>query len=720
MARTVRLDRRAFVVGAAALGTGLTVGVQVRGSGRDVVRASDGAPELTAWIVIRPDDSVVVRMARSEMGQGTLTALAQFVAEELDCDWAKVATEYASPAESLARRRIWGEFSTHASQGLRNSVDEMRRSGAAARLMLIEAAALRWGVSQTSCTTSAGRITHPPTGRSVSYGEVAEAAARLEIPRRIALRDPKSWRIAGKPIKRLDTPPKVTGAQVYGFDVQLPGMLTAVVRDCPVNGGRIASFDAAKALAIKGVRKVVQLDAAAVAVVADGFWPAKTGLEALAIRWDDGPNGRVDSASILASMTEGLDAAEANVGNSAGDVEAALQTAGRRLEAIYATPYQNQAPLEPMNATALVTAERCEVWCPTQDGEGALNAASAASGLPPEQCEVHRLHIGGGFGRRLAQDYVTQAVQVARQMPGTPVKLLWTREEDMARGRYHPAMTARLKGALDAAGRVTALSVRLSGHSIFGIPRDQLVMQGLGPRGDHMFGYDVPNLRVDYVMRNSHLRPGFWRGVYMNQNAIFLECFVDELAAAAGQGPLQFRRAMLDNDPRRRAVVDAVAARVGWETAPPAGIFRGIAQFKAYGSYVAAVAEISVEADGRRVKIHRLVAATDPGHIANPAQVERQVSGSFVYGLSALFLQACTVERGRVVETNFDTYDTLRIAQMPKVETILMPAGGSARWGGVGEPTIAVAAPAVLNAYFAATGKRIRDLPLSRHGIRLV
>ncbi len=716
---TVQIDRRRLLVGGAALGTGLAVGIRLPGA-RPGARAEDGSPEVTAWVVIRPDETVVVRIARSEMGQGTLTGLAQLVAEDLDCDWSRVTAEYASPAANLARGRVWGDFGTGGSQGLRASVPYVREAGAAARSMLMAAAAARLGVDASALTVAKGVITHPPSGRTLTYGAVAEAAAKLPVPRRVTLKPRERWTIAGQPLKRLDTPPKVTGAQVYGFDVRLPGMVTGLVQDCPVTGGRLVRFDAAKALAVKGVRQVVRIDDTSLAVVADGFWPAKTALDRLEITWDYGPNAAVDSASIARSLTEGLAAADANDGNSAGDAAGGLSGAAKRIEATYSYPYLNHAPMEPMNATALFTGERCEVWCPTQNGEAALEAAASASGLPAAKCEVHKLHLGGGFGRRLAQDYVTQAVLVAKQMPGTPVKLLWTREEDMARGRYHPAMQARLEGGLDANGRIAALSVRLAGHSILGFAKDPLVFQGLAARGEHRFGYAVPNLKIDYAMRNSHLKPGFWRGVNINQNAIFLECFIDELAHAAGKDPLAFRLEMLDGDVRRRAVLEAAAARAGWGTPPAAGRHRGIAQVMTFGSYVAAVAELSVSDDGRRVKLHRIVAATDPGHVVNPAQVERQVSGSFVYGLSALFLQACTVEKGRIVETNFDSFDSMRLAQMPEVETIVMPAGGNAPWGGVGEPTIGVAAPAVLNAYFAATGKRLRDVPLSKAGVRLV
>jgi isoquinoline 1-oxidoreductase subunit beta len=424
-------------------------------------------------------------------------------------------------------------------------------------------------------------------------------------------------------------------------------------------------------------------------------------------------------------LKEGLDASEAFIGNKAGDAKAAIDGAAKKVEAVYAFPWQSHANMEPMNATALYTADRCEVWGPTQNGEAALAATSEASGLPVAQCDVHKTLLGGGFGRRGFSDYVHQAVAIAKQLPGTPVKLLWSREEDMLHGKYHPVMQARLIGALDAGGNLTGLRVRLSGQSILASARpealdkgkDPATFQGFWPTGEHSLEYTIPNLLVDHAMRNPHVPPGFWRGVNANQNAIFLECFIDELAEAAGQDALQFRRKLMTTHPKSLAVLNAVADKGGWGKPAPAGVHRGLAHFRCYGSYVAACAEVSVT-DGNKVKIHRIVGATDPGYAVNPAQIERQVAGSFVYGLSALFMGECTVKDGRIEQENFNTYDSMRIRQMPKVESIVMPSGGF--WGGVGEPTISVAAPAVLNALYRATGKRIRAFPLKNSGFELV
>jgi len=725
-----QLDRRAFVVGVAAAGAGLSLGFDLPFGGLAVVRAADGTPEINAWVVIRPDDTVVIRIARSEMGQGTLTGLAQLVAEELECDWTKVTTEYPTPGQSAARKRPWGSFNTGGSIGIRASQQYVRRGGAAARIMLIQAAANEWQVPVTECHAASSVITHAPTGRSVTYGQVAEAAARLAPPTDVRLKDPSDWTIAGRSVKRLDTADKTTGGMIYGIDVRLPGMLSAAIKACPVFGGKLKSFDDSDVAGMKGVRKVVRVDDNAVAVIADTWWHAKSALDALPIVWDEGDNARVSSASIAKWLEQGLDAAQpAFVGNSNGDAKAAIAGAASKIEAVYFYPYQHHAALEPLNATALYTPDKCEVWTGTQDAERAFAAVVQASGLPPDKCDVHKVMLGGGFGRRTVPDYVRQAVLVARQLPGTPIKLLWSREEDMTQGRYHPVTQCKLVGAFDAANNLTGLHMRISGQSIVASNTPEALKDGMDPFtfqgvassaevfaniGPARLGYTIPHLLIDHAMRNPCVPTGVWRGVNGNQNAIYLECFVDELAHAVGQDPLAFRRKLMADHPKHLAVLDAVAARVGWSKPAAKGVFRGIAQQMGLGSYVAAAAEISVT-DGNKIKLHRIVGAIDPGTAVNPAQIERQIAGSFVFGLTGLFHGGCTVKDGRIEQSNFDTYNSMRIREMPKVEAIVMPSGGF--WGGVGEPTIAVAAPAVLNAYFAATGRRIRSVPLSDHDI---
>jgi isoquinoline 1-oxidoreductase beta subunit len=673
--------------------------------------------EVNARVVIEADDTVIIRIARSEMGQGTLTGLAQLVAEELECDWSKVETEYPTPGENLARDRVWGSFSTGGSLGIRGSHRYVREGGAVAREMLREAAAEAWDVPAEECTAAASVITHEPTGRTTTYGKVAAAAARLVPPLEVELKDPKDWKLIGKPVTRLDTRDKLTGKQVFGADLQLPGVLNAAIKACPVFGGTLAGFDADAVRNMPGVRAVLRVGDDAVAVVAATWWQAKTALDALPITWDEGPNAGLSSDAIDEMMEEGLTAEDAFVGNQAGDVETALAGAAKIVEAVYGYPYQNHATMEPMNATARWTAERCEVWCPTQNGEAALQAAAEAAGLPASQCEVYKIHLGGGFGRRGAfHDFVRQAVAIARQLPGTPVKLLWTREEDMLHGAYHPITKARLVGGLDENGSLVGLRIRISGQSILSAVMpgrlsngaDMLTFQGLLPDGDHAISYRVPNLLVDHAMRNPPVPPGFWRGVNINQNAVYMECFLDELAHAADADPLAFRRKLMAEDAKGLAVLNAAADRAGWGQ-ESGGVHRGLAVCKAFGIYVAACAEVSVDAGGT-LKIHRIVASTDPGYAVNPQQIEAQVEGSFVFGLSAMLYGECTIRGGRVQQENFDTYQSMQITEMPEVETLVIPSGGF--WGGVGERSIAVAAPAVLNAIFAATGKRIRRLPL--------
>ncbi len=722
MTPVTTLNRRDLIVNASKISAGLTIGFvipQIAGS----ATAAEVAPEeINAWVKILPNDTVVIRIARSEMGQGSLTGLAQLVAEELDCDWSTVTTEYPTPGQSAARGRPWGEFMTGGSRGIRASQEYVRKGGAIARIMLIQAAANQWQVSASECMASKGVITHQPSNRSTSYGKVADAAAKLPVPKDVTLKDPSVWTIAGKSLRRLDTVDKTTGKMIYGIDIRLPGMLNAAIKACPIFGGKLKSYDAAKIANFKGVKKVVAVNDVAVAVIADTWWRANIALEALPIVWEEGPNKETSSARISTWLDEGLDWTQpAVIGNKQGDASTAINTAAKKLEATYAYPHQNHAALEPLNATALYTPEKCEVWTGTQNGEAAFAAVMSASGLPAEKCEVHKIMLGGGFGRRGFVDYVEQAVLIAKQMPGIPIKLLWSREEDMTQGKYHPVTKCKLTAAFDKDKKLAGIRIRISGQSIFSVARPQMVKNGLDPAvfqgldtgGDARLGYDFPNLLIEHAMRNPSVPPGWWRGVNINQNAIYLECFIDEIAHELGQDPVAFRRQYLAKSPKHLAVLDAVAEKIGWGAPAPEKIYRGVAVFMAFGSYVAAAAEISV--DNNKIKLHRIIAATDPGYAVNPAQIERQIAGSFVYGLSALFHGAITIKDGQVEQKNFDQYPSMHIKDMPKVETILMPSGGF--WGGVGEPTICVAAPAVLNAYFAATGKRIRNVPLKDAGL---
>jgi isoquinoline 1-oxidoreductase subunit beta len=710
-----RIGRRGFLGSVTAIGGAFALGWRIPSA-----TAETAGQEVGIWAVISPDDTTTIRIARSEMGQGTLTGLAQLVADELDCDWKHVRTEYVTPETNLARKRAWGDMSTGGSRGIRGSVDYVRKGGAAARAMLIEAAAQRWSVPAGECTAADSVITHAASSRTLRYGEVAAAAAQLPVPIDVKLKTPAQWTLIGKGVKRLDTVDKLSGKQIFAIDVQLPNMLNAAIAQCPVFGGTLQSFDADKVKAMAGVRHVVAVGDDAVAVVADKWYQAKTALAALPITWNEGAAASVDSDQIAAWLKDGLEAKEAALGQRHGDIEAGLAGAAKRVEATYGLPFMAHATMEPMNCTALFTDGRVEIWVASQNGDASLAAAAEAAGVKLGDVKVTKLHLGGGFGRRGQQDYTRQAVLIARQVPGRPVKLIWSREEDMRHDYYRPVAQCKLTAGLDASGNVVALHARLAAQSILAYLAPQRMENGVDKAAfqswsEEEFGYrGIPNLLIDDAVRNTHVPVGFWRGVNTNQNAIFMECFIDELAHAAGKDPLAFRQALLTASPKHLAVMNVVARKAAWGTPLPPGVFRGIAQNYGYGSYTAAVAEVSVSPKGV-LKIHRIVAATDPGTIVNPQQVEAQVQGSFVYGLSAALFSAITIDKGRVVESNFHDYPVMRLTDMPKVETVLAPSGGF--WGGVGEPTIAVAAPAVLNAVFAATGKRIRTLPLRLHDL---
>ncbi len=712
---SLTMRRRGFLAAAGAF----TLGWTVPEAALRAQPAAKGA-DIGIWVSVQPDDICVVRIARTEMGQGTLTGLAQLVAEELEADWSNIRAELVPPHENFAAKHAWGEMGTGGSRGLRTSVDYVREGGAAARVMLVQAAANQWGVAAADCVARLGVVTHSASGRSFRYGQLAQAASALPVPKDVKLKPEADWTIIGKPVPRLDTAPKLNGSLTYAIDVRLPDMLCAALAQCPVFGGKLVGFDAADILKRPGVRHALPVFDNAVAVVADTWWQAKTALEAMPVRWDERGHGDVDSAQIAAHLAEGLTAPDAGAGTLIGDVGPALAAATKRIEGTYGAPFLNHATLEPMNCTALVTDSGVEVWAPTQNGDATLAAAAEVAGVPLEKVRVNKFTLGGGFGRRGQQDYVRLAVAVAKQVPGRPVKLLWSREEDMQHGFYRPISMAKFAGGLDDKGNLTALHMRISGQSINAWLRpdgnlpgtDMRQMQGVG--ADEIGYLAIPNVLVDYAMRNTHVPVGPWRGVNLNQNAFYLECFIDELAHAAGRDPVEFRQAIMAKNPKHLAVLNATAKAAGWGTALPPGVFRGVAQNYGYGSYTAAVAEVSVTPKGQ-LTIHRIVAGTDPGHVVNLEMVMAQVEGSFVFGLSAGLFSEITIEKGRAAQANFDTYEVMRMEDMPKVETIMVPSGGF--WGGVGEPTIAVATPAVMNAIFAATGKRIRTLPLKQHDL---
>ena len=727
----VNPSRRHFIVGSAAIaGGGFALGFAALTSSsadaQGIAMVAPGDFEVTAWVVIKPDDTCIIRIARSEMGQGTRTGLAQLVTEELDCDWAKVATEYPSPGQSFARNRVWGEMSTGGSRGIRISEDYVRRGAAAARIMLLQAAGEEWKVPVTELTVSKGVITHAASKRTISYGKIAAAAGKLTPPdpKRITLKNPREWKVAGQSMRRLDTKSKLNGSLMYAADLRFDGMLCAAIKACPVHGGKLVSFDESKIKNMRGVKATVRVNEGTVAVLADTWWRAKTALDKLPIVWDEGEYAKASSSTIAASLKAGLtETGGQYAGRVEGDAMKAIAGAAKKIEAIYTTPFLSHACMEPMGCTVRYTPERAEAWVPTQNGEASHTSLSESSGLPLDKCEIYKMDLGGGFGRRGGtQDYVQQATAIAKQFPGTHIKLLWSREEDQAHDFYRPISQAKMTAGLDAKGELVGMHVRISGQSInaWSNPlaikdgKDERQMQGFWQQPhDAQWGYTVPNLLTEYAMRNTHVPVGPWRGVNTNQNGVYSECFMDECAKAAGKDPLEFRRALMKNHTKHLAVLNAAAAKFEWDKPLAPGRHKGIAQFMGYASYSAAAAEISVSPKGE-IKVHRMAFALNSGHVVNPDQVAAQIEGSVAFALSAMFYGEVTVENGRMKELNFDSYRLLKLAEMPKVDTVLVPTFDF--WGGVGEPTICVVGPAVLNAVFAATGKPIRNLPLKNEG----
>ncbi|MDH3560490.1 MAG: xanthine dehydrogenase family protein molybdopterin-binding subunit [Gammaproteobacteria bacterium] len=718
-----KLTRRAFLIQSAVVGGGLLVGFHLPAerslqAAEPATIASGAQPvEVNAWIIIQPDDSVLIRVARSEMGQGIFTALPMLVAEELGCDWNRVQAEYVTADTNLRRNNVFESMSTGGSRSIRGSQEYLRTAGAVARELLVGAAARRWGVPAGECRAENSLITHTPSGRTLGFGAVAAEAASLPPPETVFLKDPDEWQLLGKPVRRLDVPDKIAGKPVFGTDVEIPGMLHAAIHACPVFGGRLKGFDAAAVEKRPGVVKVVGLDDA-VAVVAESWWQAQQALLALPVTWDEAGNGQVDDAAIRSNLEAGLDVDDAVVVAEHGKPVAAFQAADRQVEATFYAPYLAHATMEPMTCTAALYPDgRVEVWVPTQNATASLEAAARTAGVDPLKVEVHNTQLGGGFGRRGAnQDFTIQAVQIARAV-GRPVKLMWSREEDMQHDFYRPASMARLKATLNAEGRLTGMTVRVSAPSILtslGMKQDD----GHDPIALAGFAdtfYAIPSLRADYAARRLHVPVGFWRSVNHSQNAYFREHFLDQVAHAAGQDPYRFRLALLGEAPRQRAVLEAAAEHAGWGKPLPAKTWRGIAVETAFGSHCAQVVELRLE-DDKRFRLLRVVCAIDSGHVVNPDTIAAQVESGITYGLTAALFGEITIGRGRVEQGNFDDYPMLTLRDMPVVETHLVPSGDF--WGGVGEPPLPPIAPALCNALYAATGKPIQSLPLSAHGLR--
>ncbi len=716
-----RQGRRDFLVQSSAIGGGLALGLHLPSAFAQKTGAAERT-EVNVWVLVNSDDTVVIRYARSEMGQGSMTSAPQLVAEELDCDWNKVRIEYADTNEHVRRKRAWGNMGSVGSQTIRNSQDYLRKAGASARAMLIQAAANDWGVPAGECAAVKGVITHAASKRRTTYGKVAMAAAKLDAPKDVTLKDPKNWTIAGQSKQRIDIPASVNGTQRYGIDTQLPGMVYAAIAQCPVFGGKVKSFDDSRAKNARGIIKVLSVDENAVAVVANSWWRASQALKNVTIEWDVGASGNVSSASIMEFLRDGMKVADpAVLPNRKGDVEEALGKASKVLEAEYYTPYLAHAPMEPMGATVLIKDDRIDVWASTQNGESTLASVAGAAKVPPENVYFHKTQAGGGFGRRGgAADYARQAALIALELPkGTPVKLLWSREEDNTHDFYRPAALYKLKAGIDAAGMPVGWQTRIASGSLFaqliGLPLRNGV-DGAATEGFSEFPYEVPNQRHEYVQRRTHVPIGFWRTVGWSQTPFARECFLDELAHAAGKEPYAYRRELLKHDKRPLQILDAVAKAANWAKPLPKGVFRGIATTEPYGSFTSAVVELSVNRDGG-IRLHRVVQAIDCGHVVNPDNIVAQIQGSTVWAVTAAFWGEITIKDGRAEQSNFDTYRLMRMNEMPKVEVVLAPTGGF--WGGVGEPGQAPLIPALCNAIFAATGKRVRSLPLKNEGFKL-
>jgi isoquinoline 1-oxidoreductase beta subunit len=657
--------------------------------------------KLNAWIHIAPDDSVTFRIHKVEMGQGTVTSLSQLLAEELECDWGKFRTEFP-PVE-----RVFGFQGVVGSQSIRTSWDPLRKAGATAREMLVLAAAQTWGVDKSNCRAESGFVINTSTNAKLSYGKLAGAAAKLPVPTNVALKDPKQFKLIGKSIKRLDTPNKVTGRTQFGIDTRRPGMVYAAIARCPVFGGKAVSFDATKAKAFPGVKQVVQVSRG-VAVVADNTWSAIQGTRLLDIKWDEGANASQSSAAISRLFAERAQKPGVEVSKT-GDAAAGLASATKKVEAVYEVPFLAHATMEPMNCTADVRADSCDVWASTQMQSMAQAAVAQASGLPPEKVNIHSEFMGGGFGRRGMTDFVSEAVEVSKAI-GAPVKVTWSREDDMHHDNYRTASYSRFTAGLDADGWPVAWTNRVVSPSITnssGQP-PQNGIDRTSTEGSHDMGYGIPNKLVDYHWTEVGIPVTYWRAVGYTQNTFFVESFMDEVATAGGKDPVELRRKLLAQNPRLLGVLELVAQKADWGKPLPAGRFRGVAVVNNVGSYTAQVAEVSVNQG--KVRVHRVVCAVDCGHVVNPAIVDQQIRSAIVYGLTAALKGQITIDKGRVQQNNFDRYDMLRIDEAPVVEVHIVASTQNP--GGIGEAGVPTIAPAVCNAVFAATGKRVRRLPI--------
>ncbi|HEX4133050.1 MAG TPA: xanthine dehydrogenase family protein molybdopterin-binding subunit [Bryobacteraceae bacterium] len=701
MSTAAAVNRRGFLKTSAAAAGGLVVGFYLPENSKLAAESTD--PKLNAFVRVGTDDSVTLTIHRAELGQGSMTALSMLLAEELECDWSKIRTEFAKvdPAN-------YGVFGSPVLQGvfgslsIRGSWDQLRTAGATAREMLIAAAAQKWAVDKSQCRAEKNSVINTGNNARLSYGSLAEAASQMPRPvGKIALKSYQSFNVIGKSPKRLDTRLKVTGKADYGIDVRVPGMQYAVLERCPVFGGKVASFDASKTKTVPGVKQVVQISNG-VAVIADNTWSAMEGRRALKVQWNEGALANTSSATIRSTFSDLLTKPGA-VALNTGNTEAALPGAAKKIDALYEAPYLSHAPMEPHSCVVAVRPDSCEIWAGTQIPSAARDSAEMITGLPKEKIDVHTYFLGGSFGR--PGQHVDEAIEIAKAA-GIPIKLTWSREDDMQHDIYRPASLTKFSAGLDADGWPVAWTARVASPSFSGLDKAGVDRNGVDGISSVLYG--IPNIHVEYHPPEVGIPVGYWRSVGPSQNTFFTESFVDEMAAAGGKDPVEFRRRLLAKSPRMLGVLNLAAEKAGWGKPLPAGHFHGVAVVNSLGGFNAQIAEVSVDGKGK-YRVHRVVCAEDCGQVVNPAGVVQQIQGGIVFGLSAL-KDGITIDKGRVQQTNFNTYEVLRIDEMPVIEVYLMPSHETP--GGIGEASTPPIGPAVANAIFAATGKRIRTLPI--------
>ena len=691
MKTLTKINRRGFLKTGAAVGGGLVLGFHIPEKGQ---AQTAGPLKLNAFVKVGADDTVTLEIHKSEMGQGTVTSLSQLLAEELECDWKKIRTEFPG-VDPVYGTPMMG---TYGSLSIRTSYNQLRQAGAAAREMLVQAAAEQWKVDKSQCRAENNSVVNTANNARLSYGSLADAAAKLPAPTNVPLKPAAQFKLIGTSPKRLDTPLKVNGSAGFGLDVRRPGMLYASLERCPVFGGKVASFDGSKAMAVPGVKKVVQISNG-VAVIADNTWSAMEGRKALTIKWDEGKWANVSTPGLRQEWA-GLAAKPGMSMRKAGDAAAAFAGAAKKIEAVYEAPYLSHAPMEPLNATVEVRADGCDVWVSSQIQTVAQQTAAQITGLPAGKCQIHTQYLGGGFGRRGGADYVGEAVEIAKAMSPTPVKLTWTREDDLQHDTYRPASYVKFSGGLDAQGNPVSFSARIVCPPFGG--------NGTAVEGIQDMKYSIPNVQVEFTAPDTGTPVSYWRSVGYSQNCYFMEAFIDEMAAAAGADPVEFRRKLLAGTPRLLNVLNLAAEKGDWGKPLPAGRFRGVAVVNNIGSFNAQVAEVSVSQG--KVKVHRVVCAVDCGQVVNPAIVEQQIQSGIVYGLGTVTKLGITLDKGRVVQKNFNNYDPIRIDEMPVVEVHIVPSRENP--GGIGEASTPTIVPAVVNAVYAATKKRVRMLPI--------